>query len=353
MVPSWLRWRRSGVQGIVEGHFWSLTRYRIGRRFVGLDYADNVIFFPAYRKRTWGGWAAVTLGAANTGYFTSDTSAVNVLEDGYPLHWRASSKLQAFLAEEKKVWQAKKEQQLVQRTAAKVIASDAGAATAATSSAASGGNGGDAAGNGDGGNGGSSNAEQEAHKYENEHNFRDALTIKCTSPGFAQRHLRLSRLTTLVYKAMYFYLWGVAISIILQAYLLFRGWLNPPARQGLKNIEAHVLHIPKLIFAFGVTGVAWVVRKVQPIVEPLLQVLEKKFPHVNWSAASPEVIASRVHQLAGNDESAQQAAAMAEARSAAAAAQKKLQKAPGDEHRVWWMRALMMLLCLFSLLCVL
>ncbi|RNF13695.1 uncharacterized protein Tco025E_06082 [Trypanosoma conorhini] len=339
MVRSVFWRRRSGMQGVVESHFWSLTRYRIGRRFLGLDYADNVIFFPAYRKKTWGGWAAVTLGATNASYMTNDTSAVNVLEDGYPLHLRASTKLQAFISQERNVWQRRREEAIARRAAALAT----GAAAASSARNAPGTN--DRA---------AANAGEDAEKvaaaqdYDEQH-FRDAIIIKCSSPGFAQRHLRLSRLTTILYKAVYFYIWGVAISIIVQAYLLFRGWLNPPAREGLKNLESHVLHIPKLLFGLCVSGFAWLAQQVQPLVDPLFKVLEEKFPQVNWSAASPKAIATKAHQLAGNDDAAQQLAAQEGAR---VAARKAAQGEAEVERRAWWRRAFIVLFCLFSILCV-
>ncbi|ORC87545.1 uncharacterized protein TM35_000211510 [Trypanosoma theileri] len=361
-------WSRSSP-AVVEGHFWALTRYRIGRRFIGLDYADNVILFPAYRTRRWGGWAAVTLGANNTGYVTNDTSAVNVLEDGYPLHWRASAKLQAFVAEEKRMWQAKREAELVRRAAEK--AAEKIAATAgSTNNAVGGGGKTDGSGSqdkpagGQDGNshsnghhnhhphvGGSAARTAETYLYDSEQDFRDALTIKCSSPGFVKRHLRISRLTTIIYKALYFYLWGIAISLIVQAYLMFRSWLNPPARQGLKNLEDHVLHIPKVLFAFCVSGVAWVARKLHPVVDPLLQLLEEKFPQVNWSVASPEAIATRADQLAGHDKATSPGAAAAAANKAAL--KKKAQMSSDEGRRGLWMQILMALLCVFSLLCVL
>ncbi|AAZ12129.1 hypothetical protein, conserved [Trypanosoma brucei brucei TREU927] len=278
-------WRRgssssNGMQRVVETHFWSLTRYRIGRRFLGLDYADNVIFFPAYRSKRRGGWAAVTLGVtSSSNYFTNDTSAVNVLEDGYPLHWRANSRLKEFVAEEKKLWQARVKEEVAQLAAEKVSASRTGDP-----------------------NGGAAKEPGDLMGDINcEHRFRDTLAIKCTSPGFAQRHLRLSRLWTSLYKFLYFYLWGIGISLVVQAYLLFRSWLNPPARQGLKNIEAHVLHIPKLIFGFCVSCVVWAAHHLQPVVSPVLEALEGVFPQVNWSAASPEALATKAQQLAGHD----------------------------------------------------
>nr|CCC91234.1 conserved hypothetical protein [Trypanosoma congolense IL3000] len=275
-------WRRGSdakcMQKVIEGHFWSLTRYRIGRRFIGLDYADNVIFFPAYRSKKWGGWTAVTLGVTSSSSFlTNDTSVVNVLEDGYPLHWRANSKLKEFIKEEKRVWRARLKEE-AEGLAAEKIMENSGESTA---------------------DGSSKERGDMMDGIDSEHRFRDALAIKCTSPGFALRHLRVSRIKTSLYKFLYFYLWGIAISLVVQAYLLFRGWLNPPARQGLKNIEAHVLHVPKLIFGFCVSCVVWAAKHLQPVASPLLKALEGAFPQVNWSAASPETLANRAQLFAG------------------------------------------------------
>ncbi|RNF00868.1 hypothetical protein TraAM80_07331 [Trypanosoma rangeli] len=327
------------MQGVVESHFWSLTRYRIGRRFLGLDYADNVILFPAYRKKTWGGWAAVTLGATNASYLTNDTSAVNVLEDGYPLHLRASTKLQAFIAEERNVWQKQREEAIARRAAA--LAAEAATVSSANNDTSTNDRIANNAGEG-------AKRMTGTHEYD-EQQFRDAIIIKCTSPGFAQRHLRLSRLATALYKTLYFYVWGVAISIIVQAYLLFRGWLNPPAREGLKNLESHVLHVPKLLFGLCVSAFAWLAHQVQPLVDPILHVLEKRFPQVNWSAASPKVIATKAHQLAGNEVAAQQSASKEEVK---ISARRVVQGKAEAERRAWWAQAFLALFCLLCLLCV-
>ncbi|KAG8344095.1 hypothetical protein TRVL_05081 [Trypanosoma vivax] len=273
-----MRWWRGsgtvqGMQQVVETHFWGLTRYRIGRRFLGLDYAGNIIFYPAYRTKMWGGWAAVTLGATSTSSFlTNDTSSVNVLEDGYPLHWRASAKLKAFVAEEKRLWQMLMDEELGRLR-------DTGDTTT----------------HGDQVNGNSNSCEQgsgrsmrDFHSLDVEQRFRDALTIKCTSPGFAQRHLRVSRLWTALYKIFYFYLCAICISLVAQAYLLFRSWLNPPARQALKNMEAHVIHIPKVIFGFCVSCATCVVDYMHRLSLPLITWLEATFPEVRWRVTEEE-----------------------------------------------------------------
>lgn len=328
----YLRSKKGNMKNMLEGHFWSLTRYRIGPRLLGLDYAGNVIFFPAYRKTGFGGWTAVTLGAPGTSassLLSSDMNAVNVLEDGYPLHHKASKKLQLFVSEEKKRWVAKQEAEArtkveaVAKAAADAVKDSASPAAATTHPELS--------------------VEIPAD-LDTEQHFRDRLAIRVSNPSFYSRQLRVSRLATFLYKCLYFYLWAVLVSLIVQGYLMFRAWVNPAARAGLKNIEGHVMHVPRLIFVGCVHGVAWIVRTAQPLIDPVVDMLTKIFPQINWAAASAEKLASKAEHLANDTHPA-------------AEKRKELQHQQAakkeEERRTWWTRVLMVLLALFSVLCVL
>ncbi|CAG9576452.1 conserved hypothetical protein [Leishmania major strain Friedlin] len=328
--------RKQDMQSMVEGHFWSLTRYRILPRFLGLDFAGNVIFFPSHRKQGFGGWTAVTLGApgsANSAFLSSDMSGVNVLEDGYPLHYKASRKLQAFVAQERRRWQKKQAEAMAAAAKAKA---DSDAAAEATTMAAQTAKSGQAV-----------NVEipqEHVATYDNDQQFRDMLAIKCSQPRFYTSQLRVSRLATIMYKCLYFYLWAVFVSLIVQGYLMFRAWVNPPAREGLKNIEEHVLHIPRLLFSGCVYGLVWLVRTAQPVIDPVVNFLTENFPQVNWGAASAENLASRAQHLADDAHPKAKERRQKEM-------QLKLQTEA--ERRAWWTRVLMVLLVVFSVLCVL
>lgn len=341
--------RKLDMQAMVENHFWSLTRYRILPFFLGLDLAGNVIFFPSYRKQTFGGWTAVTLGAPGTksnAFLSSDMSAVNVLEDGHPLHYKASRKLQSFVAEERRRWQAKTD--LAKKKQAEAAAAEAkgkmaeaaqkeqeasAAGTAAKVSAAE-----------RPPQFGVELPPEHIANYDSEQQFRDMLAIKCSQPRFYTSHLRVSRLATFVYKCFYFYLWAVLVSLIVQGYLMFRAWVNQPARDGLKNIEEHVLHIPRLLFSGCVSGLVWLVRTAQPVIDPIVNFLTTNFPQVNWGAASADNLAAKAQHLADDTHP-----------KAKERKQKELQQQVQTEEarRTWWTRVLMVLLALFSVLCVL
>ncbi|KAK7194397.1 hypothetical protein NESM_000355900 [Novymonas esmeraldas] len=339
--------KKKDMQCMLEEHFWSLTRYRIFPFFAGLDFAGNVILFGSYRKQSFGGWTAVTLGApgsTNSTFLSSDMTAVNVLEDGYPMHFKASRKLHAFVAEERRRWQeksdaAKKTQAAAMAAAAKGKAdgqTSAEAAAAATGAAEPN--------SGRGAGIGVEIPPEQMAAYDNDQQFRDMLAIKCSQPRFYTTHLRISRLATNAYKCLYFYLWAVFVSLIVQGYLMFRAWVNAPAREGLKNIEEHVLHIPRLLFSGCVYGLVWLVRTAQPVIDPVVNALTEVFPQVNWGAASAESLASRAMHLADDTHPAAKERKREEA-------QQQLQTE--KERRVWWTRVLMVLLAIFSVLCIL
>lgn len=339
--------RKKDMQSMVEAHFWSLTRYRILPRFLGLDLAGNVIFFPSYRKQTFGGWTAVTFGApGGTPFLSSDMSAVNVLEDGHPLHYRASRKLQSFVAEERRRWQAKAD--LAKKKEAEAAAAQAKGKTAEAGQKMQ-----EAAAAGAAAVTNAARRQPEfgaelkpehLANYDSEQQFRDMLAIKCSQPRFSVSHLRVNRLATFCYKCFYFYLWAVLVSLIVQGYLMFRAWVNPPAREGLKNIEEHVLHFPRLLFSGCVYGVVWLVRTAQPVIDPIVNFLATNFPQVNWGVASADNLAAKAQHLA--DDTHPKAKERKE---------KELQQHMQSEEarRTWWTRVLMVLLALFSILCVL
>ncbi|AYU79730.1 protein of unknown function - conserved [Leishmania donovani] len=328
--------RKQDMQSMVEGHFWSLTRYRILPRFLGLDFAGNVIFFPSHRKQGFGGWTAVTLGApgsANSAFLSSDMSGVNVLEDGYPLHYKASRKLQAFVAQERRRWQKKQAEAMAAAAKAKADSEAAAEATKMSAETAKSGQAINVA-----------IPQEHMASYDDDQQFRDMLAIKCSQPRFYTSQLRVSRLATIMYKCLYFYLWAVFVSLIVQGYLMFRAWVNPPAREGLKNIEEHVLHIPRLLFSGCVYGLVWLVRTAQPVIDPVVNFLTENFPQVNWGAASAENLASRAQHLADDAHPKAKERRQKEM-------QLKLQTEA--ERRTWWTRVLMVLLAVFSVLCVL
>lgn len=182
-----------------------------------------------------------------------------------------------------------------------------------------------------------------ADTYDRQQQFRDLLAIKCSHPRFFVRHLCINRLATFVYKCLYFYLWVVLLSLIVQGYLLFRSWVNPPARMGLKNLEERLLHVPRVLFAGCVYGVAWLVRAAQPVIDPVVNFLNENFPQINWGAASAEKLASKAEHFADDTHPKMKIRRQQELE------QQKL----NQERRDWIGRVLLVLFALFSLLCVL
>lgn len=282
--PMWFSRNRQSMQRLMETHFWSLTRYRIGFHFLGLDYAGNVILFRRYRKQGMGGWTAVTLGSPGSGgIFSSDTTVANVLEDGYPMHCKANEKLQLFVTKEKAKWEAarKSEQEEKKRLGQW--------------------NGGEASATSEDGTYSSEHAggqKSSFEVYDSDQRFRDTLILKCSHPKFLRHTLQLKPSITVIYKCFYFYLWLIGFSFVIQGYLLFRSWVNPPARQGLAHLEEHALYIPRLLFAGFITGIAWLVREAQPLIDPVVNALSSTFPQVNWGVASAENLATRAEILA-------------------------------------------------------
>ncbi|CAD2215057.1 hypothetical protein AGDE_00986 [Angomonas deanei] len=249
---------------------------------------------------------------------SSDMSGVNVLEDGYPMHYKASKKLNQFVQDERAKWTKKIKEDEAKKKKAEAEAAEKGGAPA------------------------SPKAEENA--YDSDALFRDRLAIKFSHPRFYSRQLRLNPITTLLYKGFYFYLWAVLVSLIVQGYLMFRAWVNPPARAGLKNLEEHVLHIPRLLFAGCVYATAWLLRSAQPVLDPLVKLLKEWFPQVNWDAMSSESLASRAQHLADDTHPS------AEKRKEEI---KRVEVKTEQERRTWWTRVLLVLLALFSVLCVL
>lgn len=322
------------MRSVVEGHFWSLTRYRIGPRFLGLDSAGNILFYPNYRKESFGGWRAITLGSPNENFLSSDTGGTNVLEDGHPMHYKACRKLQVVIDKEKKKWTAAQEakrQKKLKEDAERAVREAAGgeAAKAKEESAAK--------------------AQRpnirevlEEHLYEEEEQrFRDVLAIKLSHPQFYTKHMRISSLMTFLYKCFYYYLWAVLVSLFVQAYLMFRSWLHAPAREGLKNIEEHVLHVPRLLFALVVYGIASLARASKPVLDPVFNAIAEYFPGIkqynpDWVATRATTLADHTHPKVKERD-----------------AQLKVQQGKIEQQRrQWWTRALLLLLALFGILSI-
>ncbi|EPY36367.1 hypothetical protein STCU_00621 [Strigomonas culicis] len=238
------------------------------------------------------------------------------------MHYKASKRLQQFVSEERARWQKKVEAERAQKQKAKEAAAAAAAA------------GGEAA----------APAATPQDNYDSDLQFRDLLAIKFAHPRFSGRHLRLSPLATFVYKCLYFYLWAVLVSLIVQGYLWFRNWVNPPARAGLRNIEEEVLHIPRLLFAAVVYGVARLVQMAQPVIDPIVAELTKLFPQANFDKYTSENLADRAKHLADD------AHPSAEKRKEEIRVSQQKNEA---ERKTWWTRALIALLAVFSILCIL
>lgn len=305
----WFSRRRSSMQSVMEVHFWSLTRYRIGPRFLGLDYSGNIIHFRGYRKQRFGGWAAVTLGGQGSGSLFS--AASNVLEDGYPLHYKASAKLQKFIATERKKWQDALEEEK---------------------------------------RGGKNDRVKLGEElsvedvYDQDQRFRDTLILKCTHPKFLSHTLRISPLATVLYKGLYFYVWLLVASLICQGYWMFRGWVSPSTRAGLHNLEEHASHLPRLLFVVLINGVAWLVRVAQPVIDPVMHGVAALIPQFDWAETPAENWAAKAENLARDTHP------LAKERRKSEDMRRKMKE---RQARAFWMRILAAIVLILSLLCIL
>lgn len=175
------------------------------------------------------------------------------------MHYKASQKIQLFITQERKKWESsvKAQKEQSEKKAEGSLNSDI---------------------------------------YDSDQRFRDMLIIKCSHPKFFSHTLRLSPIKTALYKCCYFYLWLVVVAFIVQGYFRFRDWLNPPAREGLVRLEEHALHVPRLLFAAFIKGVAWLVREAEPVINPIVDVLETIFPGV--AVHDAEGLAKKADHLA-------------------------------------------------------
>jgi hypothetical protein len=191
-------------------NLWKLTTHRLGWRFLGLDVAGNVIFYPMYNASRLGGWlpATVQMNPAEDGA----EQRHGVMISGRPVHWKAARNLEAMV---RKAVEPKGEQ-----------VSDCHSASASSS-----------------GDGPAGDAEGKAPESRVEAAARSAGKQLPTGKAL-RRQLRLNRFVSLTYKLVHGAVFCAGVYAVLCAGQRFRCWLNPPARAGLDGILSWLFAYP-------------------------------------------------------------------------------------------------------------
>lgn len=225
----------SAASQAAQLHYWSLTKKKIGTKFLGLDRAGNVLLFPAYRTSWFGGWFPVTLAYENL------RKGTLFLEDGHPMHHKSSKKLQYLVLAKQK----EREQLVVKNLEEKIRASLKEASEATTTEANT-----EKAGESQTEGGSPSPSQKpkpETPEVLDEAQYLTNVLKDFSKDRFMKKYLRVNRLVTWTYLFVYWSLWAAAGYVTLCAYWAFKGWLNPPARRGLNNIETKLLYYPNCL----------------------------------------------------------------------------------------------------------
>jgi len=301
----------SGAAQAARLHYWSLTRKRIGSRFLGLDQAGNVLFYPSYRRSAPGGWFPVTLA------FQTNRPQTMLMEDGYPMHYRSTQKLQAMFLQRTRERAVLKAEAMKEQIKRELSPQDEAGETSAAASPTSAG-----------------------MEEEDDITVMQAFLKDCSSPSFLRQHLRVNRLTTALYHALYYGLWLCGGAFALSVYRRFKAWLNPPARNGLENLEAKLMYYPDIVYDaldtyilqtepfqaaqdwFQETCLLPVKGEVSRVLEPYA---------VKWAVRHRKAQKAVEDETLRNAEAAEQAAA----------------------RKVWWQRSMISLLLAIIFVCLL
>lgn len=299
---------------------WQLVSHRIGRRFLGLDVAGNIIFYPMFGTSKLGGWssAIVQMSPEEDG----NDQRPNVMISGRPVHWKAAKVLEKLVRIE------------VERKAA-------AAAVAASESSSS-------------GTTATSPEESGSSRGSSASRLRDTGAIP-SSPKLLRKWLRLNRLFTLCYKAVY---WGL-VSFVVYGFLClgarFRLWLNPGARSGLDGILTW-------LFAYPIAGYQLVRSVPNPCPPELMDGAEKLLADV-WATVGPQMggltsVTDAVRGMWPDPSLASPAAAVSvggavvgkcakPAQSVRTQQEREYDEAVAEHQRIYWRRALIAFLSAF------
>jgi hypothetical protein len=285
---------------------WRLTSHKIGRRFLGLDVAGNVLLYPMYGASRLGGWSAATVAMNPTE--DGDEQRPNVMISGRPVHWKAAKVLEGIVRRD---LQRKAEDAARAAGAARCDASDVGEAKSTSASS-----------------GGMATGEEEV--------------VMPTGKQLRKR-LRLNRLVTWGYKALYWAIVGFIVYVGACACARFRCWLNPPARSGLDGIFCWLLAYPIAAWCTVKGGIP------QDFAEAATDFQSMLHDAINDLGGFPKTVLGLVLSLWPDPCSAQGTTAAAPADRLASSRRKRLQPTPEElayaeavaEHRqVFWRRAL-------------
>ncbi|CUI15419.1 transmembrane protein, putative [Bodo saltans] len=300
----------SGAARAAQLHYWSLTRKRIGTRFLGLDHAGNVLLYPSYRSTWFGGWVPVTMS------FQTNRPQTMLMEDGYPMHHKSSLKLQQTV----QARQQEREKLRMQRIEAKI---KRGMQQSQSSSAA-----------------GGSLGQEDVVEEEDDIAFIQRVARDCSEPTFVKRFLRVNRLLTKAYMTVYYSLWAFGVYVAFRCYKSFKAWLNPPARNGLENLEQKLMYYPNCIrdlldeYLLSTAPVQYV-----------LEALNDNLFAPAKDALSPQLARFRIGWASHHERERQ--------RQADHEAWENEMEVRTSQRRVWWERSMISLLLAIIFICFL
>ena len=199
---------------------WRLTSHKLGRRFLGLDVAGNVVFYPMFNASRIGGWSAAT--TQMNPQEDAEYHRSNVMISGRPVHWKAVKALDKIVRqqlERQKAASAAAQQQRAVGSDAQNAAKKAEEVDTAESSSAG--------------------------RTETE-----TLHLNLPTGKELRKLLRLNRLVTYAYKSLYWSIVAFVCYVALCGFARFRNWLNAPARCGLDGILLWLGTYPLAVWAF-------------------------------------------------------------------------------------------------------
>lgn len=202
---------------------WRGARCKLGIPGVlsfGLDAAGNVICSRSYMRQSQFGWSCGTVFVTSDYQDSKNLSAAGTALTGVPIHWKGVLLL------------AKRARALAEKANSKTR-KEAEAASVAT--AASPADSPEGPPNGEG-------------PKSSSIPFKEITVGEVLNGLSLKQHLRLMRRSSFVtwaYKSFYWASLASAVVLLWYNYICFKLWLNPPARQGLVNIENWLLQHPR------------------------------------------------------------------------------------------------------------
>lgn len=311
---------------------WQLASHRIGRRFLGLDVAGNIILYPMFGASKLGGWssAIVQMSPEEDG----NDQRPNVMISGRPVHWKAARVLE-------KLVRGELERKATPAAAAAASETEEGRPLSSSGTTAASAE----------GSGGSSSSDSSRASSTPD------TTVIPSSPKLLRKRLRLNHLFTFCYKTVYWGLVGFVVYGFLCLGARFRLWLNPGARSGLDGILTW-------LFAYPIAGYELLRAVPNPCPREAMEAAATVLAGV-WETVGPQMgavvaVADAVRGMWPDPTRLASAAAAASAGGAAVGKRTKpavllartqqerdYDAAVAEHQRVYWRRALIAFLSAF------